>query len=307
MQKIEITPENVGVRLDMFLTEIEPELSRSSIKNLITKGIVLVGNEQKKAGYSLKLGDIVTYSIPEPVKVNVCPQCIPIDIVYEDKDLAVINKPQGLAVHPSAGHEDHTLVNALLFHFKDLSGINGELRPGIVHRLDKDTSGLMLVAKNDFAHRSLAEQIANKTCVRRYYALLEGRLKEGGHIETYIARDPHHRKKMAVSHDPNDRLAITDYKIIRLFEKYTFAEFQLKTGRTHQIRVHAQYLGHPVVGDVAYGYKKQEFKLNGQLLHSHYIEFTHPRTQERLNFEAPLPEYFQHVLDILEAREKGKI
>ena len=304
MQKVEITPENVGVRLDIFLNELEPELSRSNIKNLITKGLVLVGNEQKKAGYSLKLGDIVTYSIPEPVKVEVVAQCIPIDIVYEDSDLAVINKPQGLAVHPSAGHEDNTLVNALLYHFTDLSGINGELRPGIVHRLDKDTSGLMLVAKNDFAHRGLAEQIAQKTCIRRYYALLEGRLKEGGHIETHIARDPRHRKKMAVSNDSNDRIAITDYKIIRLFKDYTLAEFQLKTGRTHQIRVHAQYLGHPVVGDPVYGYKKQEFKLNGQLLHSHYIEFTHPRTNERLNFEANLPDYFQRVLDTLNAREK---
>ena len=304
MEKIEITPENAGARLDIFLTEREPSLSRSGIKNLITKGLVLVGNEPKKAGYSLKTGDIVTYSIPEPVAYNVAPQCIPLDIVYTDSDLAVINKPQGLAVHPSAGHPDHTLVNALLYHFHDLSGINGELRPGIVHRLDKDTSGLMLVAKNDFAHRSLAEQIATKTCIRRYLALVQGVIKVGGHIETHIARDTHNRKKMAVSNNPDDRIAITDYTVVKNYKNHTLMQFQLKTGRTHQIRVHSLYLGHPIVGDSVYGYKKQDFKLNGQLLHSAYIEFTHPRTNERLHFSAPVPPYFQHVLDILDAKEQ---
>ncbi len=304
MEKIEITQENSGVRLDIFLTERESELSRSGIKNLITKGQVLVNGESKKAGYSLRVGDVIEYEIPEPVSVDLVAQNIPLDIVYQDEDLAVINKQQGLPVHPSAGHFDRTLVNALLYHFKDLSGINGELRPGIVHRLDMDTSGLMLVAKNDFAHRNLAKQIAEKTCIRRYIALLEGVLRDGGHIETHIARSPTDRKKMAVSNDKNDRIAITDYKILKNYERYTLAEFQLSTGRTHQIRVHAQFIGHAIVGDKTYGHKKQEFKLDGQLLHSAYIEFTHPRTNERLSFTAPVPDYFQKVLDLLEKREK---
>lgn len=300
MEKIEITQEEKGTRLDLFLTDLEP-ISRSAVKNLIDKGCVLVNDEQKKAGYALKVGDIVTYSIPEPVEISLVAQDIPIDIVYQDSDLAVINKPQGLAVHPSIGHSDHTLVNALLFHFKDLSGINGELRPGIVHRLDKDTSGLMLVAKNDFAHRDLAKQIAEKTCIRRYVALLEGVLKEQiGHIETYICRDPRDRKKMAVSTNTNDRIAITDFSVLKTYSKYTLVNFQLKTGRTHQIRVHSLYLGHPIVGDPVYGYKHQNFKLNGQLLHSQYIEFTHPRTGERLNFTAELPDYFREVLEKLD-------
>ncbi len=304
MEKVEITQENSGVRLDIFLTEREPDLSRSAIKNLIEKDKVKVNDESKKAGYNLRVGDVITYEIPEPVAVNLIPQNIPLDIVYQDGDLAVINKQQGLPVHIGAGHSDGTLVNALLYHFTDLSGINGELRPGIVHRLDMDTSGLMLVAKNDFAHRDLAKQIAEKTCIRRYIALLEGVLREGGHIETHIARSKTDRKKMAVSNDPNDRIAITDYKILKNYKNYTLAEFQLKTGRTHQIRVHAQYLGHSIVGDTLYGIKKQAYSLNGQLLHSCYIEFTHPRSKERMSFTAPLPDYFERVLKILDAKEK---
>lgn len=303
MEKIEITTENAGVRLDVFLTEIESELSRSTIKNLITKGVVTVNGESKKAGYALRARDVVEYEIPEPVAITLVPQDIPLDIIYEDSDLAVINKQQGLPVHPSVGHPDGTLVNALLARFSDLSGINGELRPGIVHRLDMDTSGLMLVAKNDFAHRNLAEQISTKTCIRQYVALLQGVLKEPkGHIETHIARDLHDRKKMAVSKKTDDRIAITDYEVIKLYSKYSLVRFQLKTGRTHQIRVHALYLGHPVVGDKLYGYKHQDFDLNGQLLHSQYIEFTHPRTGERLSFEAPLPDYFKRVVDTLEGK-----
>ena len=303
MEKLEITPENAGLRLDVFLTEREADLSRSAIKNLITKGNVCVNSEAKKAGYSLRVGDIVEYEIPEPVIIDLKPQNIPIEIVYEDGDLAVINKPQGLPVHPSIGHADNTLVNAILYHIKDLSGINGELRPGIVHRLDKDTSGLMLVAKNDVAHRHLAEQIASKTCVRQYLALLQGNLKEEkGHIETFIARDPNDRKKMAVSRNPEDRIAITDYEVEKSFSNHSLVRFQLKTGRTHQIRVHAQYLGHPIVGDPVYGFKNQEFKLNGQLLHSTYIEFTKPRTGERLSFSAGLPDYFEKVVNVVEHR-----
>ena len=300
MDKKEITASDKGIRLDVYLTENYPEFSRSGIKNLITKGLVTVNEKTQKAGYSLKLCDIVAITIPKPVTVDLTPQNITLDIVYQDDDLAVINKPQGLTVHPSAGHTDGTLVNALLYHIKDLSGINGELRPGIVHRLDKDTSGLMLVAKNDFAHRDLAKQIAEKTCIRRYIALLEGHLKpEQGTITTHIARSEKDRKKMAVSNDENDRIAITEYKVIEYLYDYTLANFTLKTGRTHQIRVHASFLKHPVVGDEVYGYKKQKFNTHGQLLHSEYLEFTHPRTGERLHFSVPLPDYFAEIVEKL--------
>ncbi|MBO5103380.1 MAG: RluA family pseudouridine synthase [Clostridia bacterium] len=305
MDKIEITENEKGCRLDVFLAERYSELSRSGIKQLITKENIKVNNEAKKAGYALKTGDIINIDIPEPVEISLVPQYIPLDIVYQDSDLAVINKPQGLTVHPSIGHHDQTLVNALLYHFKDLSGINGELRPGIVHRLDKDTSGLMLVAKNDFAHRHLAKQIAEKTCVRKYIALLEGKLTpETGHIQTFIARSPKERKKMAVSFDSSDRVAITDYKVLQYYDDYTLANFMLKTGRTHQIRVHSAHLGHPVVGDPLYGFKKQKFNTNGQLLHSQYIEFTHPRTNQVLNFSAELPDYFEKIVQILNNKQK---
>jgi len=296
--QIIVKNEDAGARLDVFVAKNEPSLTRSAVKNLLCNGLVCVNGECVKAGFTLRTGDRVTYSIPEPVEVDLTPENISLDIVYQDNDLAVVNKPQGLAVHPSVGHFSHTLVNALLFHLKDLSGINGELRPGIVHRLDKDTSGLMLVAKNDRAHRILAEEIASKTCVRRYYALVEGRLKtQSGHIETYIARDKRDRKKMAVSDNPNDRKAISDWKLIKNFDKNALLEFQLHTGRTHQIRVHSAYMGHPIVGDAVYGFKHQNFALNGQLLHSHYIEFTHPTTKKRLSFEVDLPDYFKNVLD----------
>lgn len=304
MEKIEVTENEKGCRLDTFLAERYPEYSRSGIKQYITKNHITINGESKKAGYALKIGDIICLDIPSPQTVDLTPENIPLDIVYQDEDLVVINKSQGLTVHPSAGHPNGTLVNALLYHIKDLSGINGELRPGIVHRLDKDTSGLMLVAKNDFTHRSLASQIASKTCIRKYQALLEGKLtKEDGYIETFIARSSTDRKKMAVSNDPNDRLALTYYKVLEYFDNYTLAEFNLKTGRTHQIRVHANYINHPVVGDLTYGYKKQKFKTNGQLLHSYYIEFTHPKTNKRLNFTIPLPDYFQKIIDTLKNKQ----
>ncbi len=304
MEKIEITENEKGCRLDTFLVERYADYSRSAIKNLIIKGNILVNSKTQKAGYSLKVGDSISLDFPEPIAVNLVPQDIPLDIVYQDEDLAVINKQQGLTVHPSAGHPDGTLVNALLYHVKDLSGINGELRPGIVHRLDKDTSGLMLVAKNDMAHRSLAKQIAEKTCVRRYIALVEGKMEESGHIETYIARSTIDRKKMAVSQNPDDRIAITDFKTIEYLGDYSLVNFVLKTGRTHQIRVHSAYLHHPIVGDEVYGYKKQKFNLSGQLLHSEYIQFTHPRTEEIMQFEASIPDYFQNVLKIVRNKQK---
>ena len=302
MEKFEILAEDKDIRLDVFLADRYAEYSRSGIKQYIQKGFILVNGKQVKSGYSLKIGDEICVDIPAPEQVDLTPQNIPLDIVYQDSDLAVINKQQGLTVHAGAGHSDGTLVNALLYHFKDLSGINGELRPGIVHRLDKDTSGLMLVAQNDFAHRELAKQIAQKTCVRQYIALVEGRMPEdSGHIETYITRSKLDRKKMAVSIDPNDRIAITDYKVVEYFKDYTLVNFILKTGRTHQIRVHCAYLKHPIVGDEVYGFKKQKFNLNGQLLHSQFISFTHPRTGKVLSFTADLPEYFKKVVNNLKS------
>ncbi len=306
MDKIEVLESERGVRLDTFLVERYTDYSRNSFQNLIKKGEILVNNQIKKAGYLLRVGDEITLNFPQPVAVELLPENIPLDIRYEDEDLLVINKPQGLVVHPSPGHASGTLVNALLYCVKDLSGINGELRPGIVHRLDKDTSGLMLVAKNDFAHRLLAKQIAEKTCVRRYIALLEGRLgSDEGVVKTYIARDTHDRKKMAVSTNSADREAISEYKVKKYFSDFTLCNFTLKTGRTHQIRVHSLYLGHPVVGDPVYGYKKQKFKLNGQLLHSEYINFEHPRTGERLEFFAEMPEYFSSIVEVLEKKENN--
>lgn len=304
MEKIEITESEKGCRLDTFLVERYPDFSRNNLQQLIKKSQITVNAEGKKSGYMLRTGDVISVEFPDPVVLDLTPQNIPLDIVYQDEDLAVINKQQGLTVHPSPGHADGTLVNALLYHIRDLSGINGELRPGIVHRLDKDTSGLMLVAKNDFAHRNLAKQIAEKSCIRRYVALLEGRLSpETGTIRTYIARSKTDRKKMAVSDNPEDREAITEYRVTEYLGDYTVCKFLLKTGRTHQIRVHAAYLNHPVVGDPVYGYKKQKFNLNGQLLHSEYIEFTHPKTGERLHFAAALPDYFANVVDLLHKKE----
>jgi len=306
MEKIEVTESKKGVRLDTFLTERYAEFSRSGLQQLIKKGHITVNGETKKAGYNLRVGDEIAIEFVEPVEIKLIAQDIPLDIVYQDEDLVVINKPQGLTVHPSAGHADGTLVNALLFHIKDLSGINGELRPGIVHRLDKDTSGLMLVAKNDFAHRNLAKQIGEKTCVRQYIALLEGRFTPMEYeLTTHFARSSVDRKKMAVTQNADDRIAITKFVVKEYLGNYTLCNCVLRTGRTHQIRVHSAYLGHPIVGDPVYGFKKQKFDLAGQLLHSQYIEFTHPRTGERLHFSAELPEYFEKVVNILRKKSNN--
>ncbi len=280
-------------RLDVFLLQKFPDFSRSHIKNLIENGKVLVDGKVVKAGLALKSGMKVSVDIQEPEKISTEAEDVDFEIVYQDEDLAVINKPQGLVVHPCSSTKSGTLVNGLLFKIKDLSGINGELRPGIVHRLDKDTSGLLLIAKNDMAHVSLAEQIKNKTCHRNYLALLEGNPKDDtGRIETYIKRDPKDRKKMSVQ--SSGRVAITDYKVLKRFEKTCLVEFMLQTGRTHQIRVHAKHLNHPVVGDKLYGHEVKG--LNGQLLHAYKISFTHPRTQQEMTFEVNLPDYFEEYL-----------
>ena len=294
--KITITQDNKNERLDVFLERELDGFSRSSIKKNIDDGNILLNGQKVKAGMKLKDGDIVDVNIPEPKEISTKPQDIDINIIYEDEDIVVINKEQGMVVHPAVGNYDGTLVNALLYKVKDLSGINGEIRPGIVHRLDKDTSGLLVVAKNDNAHRFLAKQLEDKTCHRNYIALCDGNFKEDtGRIQTQIDRDKKDRKKMAVT-SSGGRVAITDYKVLERFGRYTLVEFSLKTGRTHQIRVHSKYMGHPVVGDVTYGRQKQEFKLNGQLLHAYKLEFIHPTTKEMVSFECELPDYFEKIL-----------
>ena len=286
-------------RLDVFLSEQTEEFTRSRIKKLIEDGRVSVeGVAVKKAGAEVKKGQQVTVEIPEAAAYSVKPENIPIDIVYEDADLAVVNKAQGMTVHVGNGNEEGTLVNALLFALDNLSGIGGVLRPGIVHRIDKDTSGLLVVAKNDTAHVSLARQIAEKTAHRKYYALLEGNVKEeGGRIVTDIGRHPTDRLKMAVLRDGEGKIAVTDYEVVARFGgEFTLCRFILQTGRTHQIRVHAKHIGNPVVGDPVYGFKKQKFALNGQLLHAYELSFTHPASGERLTFNAPLPPVFEELL-----------
>ncbi len=285
--------EEVGKRLDIFLLEKFFDFSRSHIKNMIEKGDVLVNGKVCKAGTSLKNGMKIEIYVREPEKISTQAEDVDFEIVYEDDDLAVINKPQGLVVHPCSSTKNGTLVNGLLFRLSNLSGINGNLRPGIVHRLDKDTSGLLVVAKNDFAHVSLAKQIKDKTAKRVYLAVLDGNLKQDeGRVETYIKRDPNDRKKMSVQ--TSGREAITDFRVLKRFEKCCLVEFSLKTGRTHQIRVHSKHLHHPVVGDRVYGH--EEKGLAGQLLHAYKLTFVHPKTQKEMTFEAQLPAYFEDYL-----------
>lgn len=285
-------------RLDVFLSE-KLDKTRSAVKKLVDDGEITVNGNKVKAGRTLKIGEEISVNIPDPVKLDLEAENIPLDIIYQDKDIAIINKPQGMTVHAGNGTHGSTLVNALLYHLDSLSGINGVIRPGIVHRIDKDTSGLLVVAKNDAAHLSLSEQIKNKTCHRIYLALLEGTVKQNdGVIDTFIGRSDKNRTMMAVK--DSGRRAVTHYKVLKRYKEFTFAEFKLETGRTHQIRVHCKYIGHPIVGDPVYGYEKQKFKLNGQLLHAWKLELTHPSTGERMSFEAPLPDYFQAVLQKLD-------
>lgn len=296
-------------RLDLFLSEQTEEFTRSRLKKLIEEGKVLLNGKKAKAGAEIKVGDRVELEIPDAVEYEVKAENIPIDIVYQDDDFAIVNKPQGMTVHVGNGNSEGTLVNALLYALDHLSGIGGVLRPGIVHRIDKDTSGLLVVAKNDKAHASLAKQIAEKTCRRIYYALLEGSVKEeSGRIVTDIGRHPTERIKMAVLPDGRGKIAITDYEVVTRFGKdYTLCRFILQTGRTHQIRVHAKYMGNPVVGDPVYGFKKQKFNLNGQLLHANTLVLTHPTSGEEMTFNANLPPYFTEILGKLSRQYQVEI
>lgn len=290
----QITTEYVGVRIDVFLAE-KLNCSRSHVKKLCDDGFVYFGKERVKANKTLRNGDQIIVTEPEPKNLDLEPENIELDIIYQDEDVAVINKPQGMTVHAGNGTSGKTLVNALLYHLDNLSGINGVIRPGIVHRIDKNTSGLLVVAKNDKAHISLAKQLEDKTCKRIYVALLEGNLKtDSGTVSTFIGRDVKNRTKMAVT--SSGRNAVTDYKVLERYEGYTLCEFSLRTGRTHQIRVHAKHLGHPIVGDLEYGYKNQKFKLNGQLLHAKTLEFIHPSSNKKVSFSVGLPNYFENIL-----------
>ena len=290
-----------GERLDAFLARSVPDLSRSAAQKLIEEGQVQRNGKPGKKNDKLNTGDAVSYEIPEPKAVDIAPKEIPLDIVYEDDDLLVINKPKGLVVHPAAGHQDDTLVNGLLYALgDDLSGINGELRPGIVHRIDKDTSGLLAVAKNDLAHTVLASQLKDHSKARTYEAIVCGVLKEdSGTVDAPIGRHPTDRKKMCVT-QRNSKRAVTHWEVIRRYRGYTHIRCKLETGRTHQIRVHMAYIGHPILGDTVYGHKKPELGQSSQCLHAGVLCFAHPRDGHPVMVFAELPQYFKDVLAKLE-------
>ena len=298
-QQIVISAEEQGSRLDRVLSGRFPDMTRSSLQGLIESGAVSKDGKPLKKNYKVCEADAISVELPEPKQVEIQPEDIPLDVVYEDADIVVVNKPRGMVVHPAPGNWSGTLVNALMYHCGDsLSGINGEIRPGIVHRIDKDTSGLLVVAKNDAAHRSLAEQIAVHSALRQYYAVVIGCPKEdSGTISAPIARHRTDRKKMAV--DPNGREAVTHYAVLERYRGFTYLTFRLETGRTHQIRVHMKHIGHPIIGDPLYGPKTDSWKLGGQCLHAGKLTLTHPSTGERMTFTAPLPDYFEAVLNRL--------
>lgn len=292
-----------NLRLDIFLSEKLPDKSRSYIKQLIDDGSVLVSDKNKKSSYKLKAGDKVYVRLPENKQLDLEPENIPLDILFEDSDIIVINKPQGMVVHPASGVFTGTLVNALLYHCSDLSGINGVNRPGIVHRIDKDTSGILVIAKNDNAHRSLALQLKEHTMTRVYLALTEGVIKEDeGTVDAPLGRHPVERIKISVV--KNGKRAVTHYKVLERFDSNTLVECKLETGRTHQIRVHMSYIGHPLVGDPVYGYHKQRFNLKGQLLHAKKLGFIHPSTGNYIEFESDIPDIFAKVISILKNEKR---
>ena len=302
---MEIKVENSeNVRLDAYIASKQSDLSRSNIQKLIDSGDILVNNSIKKMSYKVQEGDVIHINVPEAREANIKPENIPIDIIYQDNDIIVVNKPKGLVVHPADGNPDGTLVNAIMAICKDgLSGIGGELRPGIVHRLDKDTSGLLIVAKNDKAHRLMSEQIKNREVRKIYIALVKGVVSENeATIDMPIGRSTKDRKKMAVRKDGKE--AVTHFRVLKRYPSYTLLEVKIDTGRTHQIRVHMAEIGHPVVGDMVYSSGKNEFGVEGQMLHAKSLDFKHPITGEQMHLEAPLPKYFEDVLDKLSSIEE---
>lgn len=300
MEIFTIETDYVNKRVDVFLNEEMEDVSRSALQKNIEKGNITVNGEKISKNYKLRLGDIVEAELPPLENIDIVPEDIPLDIMYEDDDLIVINKPQNMVVHPAPGHYTGTLVNALMFHCGDnLSGINGVLRPGIVHRIDKDTSGVLVIAKSDLAHKGLSEQLAEHSMKRVYNAIVYNSFsEESGTVDRNIDRSKNDRKKMAVVMQ-GGRNAVTHYKVIEKLGKYTWVELQLETGRTHQIRVHMSYIGHPLLGDPVYGPKKCPFNLNGQVLHAKVLGFIHPRTGEYMEFNSELPDYFSSLIERL--------
>ncbi|MBR6401153.1 MAG: RluA family pseudouridine synthase [Firmicutes bacterium] len=294
--------EDAGKRIDVFLSEENEDISRSAVQKNIENGNILVNGKKVNKNYKLSAADEISVDIPEPEEAEILPENIPLDIMYEDKDVIVINKPQGMVVHPAPGHYTGTLVNALMYHCgEELSGINGVMRPGIVHRIDKDTSGILVIAKSDRAHISLSKQLAEHSMTREYQAIVyNGFKEESGTVDAPIGRHPKERKKMAVVRDKTSRHAVTHYTVIKKLKgNYTLVRLRLETGRTHQIRVHMAYIGHPLLGDEVYGPKKSPFALKGQVLHAKVLGFVHPATGEYMQFETPLPAYFEELVERL--------
>lgn len=300
-QEFEVNFEQEGERLDKYLALIYENQSRSFFQKIIKENLVLVNGKAQKANYRVSAEDTVSVTIPKAQEIEIVPENILLDILYEDEDVLVVNKPKGMVVHPSAGHYTGTLVNAIMYHCKEsLSGINGAIRPGIVHRIDMDTTGALIVCKNDNAHVKIAEQIKEHSVTRRYRGIVSGVVKEDtGRIEGAIGRHPVERKKMAIN-EKNGKPAVTHYRVLERFHNHTYMEFELETGRTHQIRVHMASIGHPLLGDTLYGSTRNPYHLQGQTLHAMVIGFIHPSSGEYLEVEAPLPEYFQKLL-------KGKL
>lgn len=296
-----VSEEEAGTRIDKLLTTVDEEWSRTQIQEWIKSEHVLVNGKKVKANYKCEVNDKIIVNIPEPVPLNIEAEEMDLDIVYEDSDVIVVNKPRGMVVHPAPGHTSGTLVNGLMAHCKDLSGINGVMRPGIVHRIDKDTSGLLMVAKNDVAHEALVEQLVAKTVTRKYEAIVHGVIPHDfGTIDAPIGRDKTDRQKMAVV--DNGKHAVTHFRVIERFTDFTHVECELETGRTHQIRVHMKYIGYPLAGDPKYGPRKT-LDIDGQALHAGVLGFVHPRTKEHLEFQSPAPEEFQNLLDYLNKRK----
>ena len=300
LQRLTVSPEDAGVRIDKYLAEQLPDITRSYLQKLLKDGSVQMNGKPVKASTKTAVGAVIALTIPEPEEPEILPENIPLDILYEDSDVILINKPKNMVVHPAAGHYTGTLVNALMYHCRgDLSGINGVLRPGIVHRIDKDTTGVLIVCKNDRAHNALAEQLKEHSITRKYRAIVCGNLKEDeGTVDAPLGPHPQDRKKMAIVRSGGKR-AVTHYRVLERFGNDTYIECQLETGRTHQIRVHMASLGHPLLGDEIYGRAKSPFKLEGQTLHAMVLGFIHPTTGEYMEFEAPLPEYFEKLLEKL--------
>ena len=302
MEEIEVKKEDVGKRLDSYISNKKEEITRTAAQRMIEEGNVLVNNKKQKVSYKVLEGDLIQIRPEEVKEIEIKPQEIPIEIIYEDNDIIVVNKPKGMVVHPANGNPDGTLVNAIMAICKDsLSGIGGELRPGIVHRLDKDTSGLLIIAKNDKAHVNMSEQIKNHQVKKTYIALVRGAVKENeATINMPIGRSTSDRKKMAVN--KNGKEAITHIKVLKRYDKYTLLEVNIETGRTHQIRVHLSHIGYPIIGDYTYSNGKNEFGVVGQCLHAKKLEFKHPITNKEMKLEAPLPEYFEKIINELDKR-----